>query len=255
MTGASEVVTAPAPLLRLAGVTKSFPDGTDAVAGVDLVVRPGELVAVVGPSGCGKSTLLHLVAGLARPSGGTLTRATDRVGYVFQDPTLLPWRTVRRNVELFGELADLPRAERRRRAERVLAAVGLTEFADHRPGQLSGGMRMRAALARALLVEPELFLFDEPFAALDEITRQDMGEELLRLFDQRGFGAIFVTHSVAEAVYLASRVLVMSARPGRVLREIEVAVAHPRRPEFRRTDTFATLVGEVSEALAVGSAR
>jgi NitT/TauT family transport system ATP-binding protein len=174
---------------------------------------------------------------------------------VFQDPTLLPWRTVRRNVELFSELAGAARPDRRRRADRALGTMGLIEFAGHRPGQLSGGMRMRVALARALLDEPELFLFDEPFAALDEITRQGLGDELLRLFQEREFGALFVTHSVSEAVYLASRVLVLSPRPGAVLTEIDVPETYPRRPDLRRDPGFAALVGVVSEALAAGSVR
>jgi NitT/TauT family transport system ATP-binding protein len=242
-------------LLELRDVRKAFPDGTEAVAGISLAVRPGEIVAVVGPSGCGKSTLLQLAARLQAPTGGAVDRSTDRIGYVFQDPTLLPWRTVRRNVELFSELAGAARPDRRRRAERALGTMGLTEFAGHRPGQLSGGMRMRVALARALLDEPELFLFDEPFAALDEITRQGLGDELLRLFQEREFGALFVTHSVSEAVYLASRVLVLSPRPGVVLTEIDVPEAYPRRPELRRDPGFAALVGVVSEALAAGSVR
>jgi NitT/TauT family transport system ATP-binding protein len=232
-------------LLELLDVRKSFPDGTAAIDDVSLTVRAGEIVAVVGPSGCGKTTLLQLAARLKQPTSGTVGRGTDRVGYVFQDPTLLPWRTVRRNVELFGELDGVSKADRRARAEQVIEAVGLTEFARHRPGQLSGGMRMRVALARALLVEPELFLFDEPFAALDEITRQGLGDELLRLFAEHRFGALFVTHSVSEAVYLSSRVLVLSPRPGQVKHEIEIPLSYPRQ----RDAEFTKLVGEVSEAL------
>ncbi|MDQ3402785.1 MAG: ABC transporter ATP-binding protein [Actinomycetota bacterium] len=243
-----------AALLGLRGVTRSFPDGTEAVTSVDLTVRAGEIVALMGPSGCGKSTVLQIAAHLQPPTSGTVDRATDRVGYVFQDPTLLPWRTVRRNVELFGELDGLDKAERRRRADEVLASVDLTEFAGHRPGQLSGGMRMRVALARALVVAPRLFLFDEPFAALDELTRHDLGDELLRLFAERGFGALFVTHSASEAVYLASRVLVMSPRPGRIVGEVAVPFDYPRTAELRATPEYAALVGSVSATLVRGMA-
>ncbi|WP_367128705.1 ABC transporter ATP-binding protein [Saccharothrix sp. HUAS TT1] len=241
------------PLLELTGVTRSFPGGVTAVDGVDLAVRPGEVVALMGPSGCGKSTVLQLAAGLDRPTSGAVARHTARVGYVWQDPTLLPWRTARRNVELFGELAGVPRAERGRRAGRALAAVGLAGFADHRPAQLSGGMRMRVALARALAAEPELFLFDEPFAALDELTRHELGDELLRLFARHGFGALFVTHSAGEAVHLADRVLVMSPRPGRVVAEVAVPFDRPRPPGARSSPEFAALVGVVSRALVGAS--
>lgn len=243
----------PEPLLELTGIARSFPDGVTAVTEVDLTVRRGEIVALMGPSGCGKSTVLQLAAGLDTPTAGAVARHTDRVGYVWQDPTLLPWRTARRNVELFEELDGVPKVERRQRAERALAGVGLGEFLDHRPAQLSGGMRMRVALARALVVEPELFLFDEPFAALDELTRHELGDELLRLFALHGFGALFVTHSAGEAVHLADRVLVMSARPGRVVAEVSVPFARPRPPDVRSSPEFAALVGAVSRAMVGAS--
>src|SRR5215471_7518782 len=195
-------------LLELAGVRRRFDDGTPALGGVDLTVAPGEFVGVVGPSGSGKSTLLRLVAGLDQPTGGTVRLAAARVGYVFQDATLLPWRRVRGNVELPGELDGVAPGERRERADRAIELVGLASHAGSLPHTLSGGMRMRASLARALTRDPDLFLFDEPFGALDDLTRQQLADELGELFARQRFAALFVTHSVPEAVYLASRVVV-----------------------------------------------
>ena len=192
-------VLLPPSLLAFSGVGKRFPDGTVALSGVDLSVAPGEFVSILGPSGCGKSTLLRVAAGLTAASDGTARVATDKLGYVFQDPTLLPWRTVQANAELFAELRHLPRDERRRRARDALALVGLDDFAGHHPRALSGGMRMRVSLARSLTLEPELFLFDEPFGALDEITRERLNDELLGLYLAKEFTALFVTHSVSEA--------------------------------------------------------
>src|SRR5262250_75696 len=197
MTTARPDVGAPS-LLRLSGVQKRFSDGTVALADVDLTVAPGELVSVVGPSGCGKTTLLRLASGLTEPSGGVVSVATDRIGYVFQHPTLLPWRSVQANVELLGELERLPRAERRRRADDAITLVGLGRARRQLPHALSGGMQMRVSLARSLTLNPELFLFDEPFGALDEITRQHLGGELRQLFLAQRFAAVFVTHSVTE---------------------------------------------------------
>jgi NitT/TauT family transport system ATP-binding protein len=231
------------PLLTYAGVERTFPDGTTALRGVDLEVGRGEFVTVVGPSGCGKTTLLRLAAGLEVPTAGALDVRSTRVGFVFQDPTLLPWRTVRRNVELLAELEKVPREERRRRVDSALELVGLTGFEKHRPRALSGGMRMRTSLARSLVLEPELFLFDEPFGALDEMTRERLNGELLALFADRGFGALFITHSVAEAVFLSTRVVVMSPRPGRILGDVPVPFGYPRTPEF------AKVAGEVSHLL------
>ena len=236
-------------MLELAGVGRTFADGTAAVRDLDLRVRRGEFVSVVGPSGCGKSTLLRLVSGLESATTGTVHVAPCRLGYVFQDPTLLPWRTVSRNVELLAELEGIPRAERRRRVERVLDLVGLTGFDRARPAALSGGMRMRASLARSLVLEPELFLLDEPFGALDELTRERLNDELVDLFTRGAFTALFVTHSVAEAVFLSTRVVVMSGRPGRIVAEIPVPWEFPRPPELRFESDFAHLVGQVSEAL------
>jgi NitT/TauT family transport system ATP-binding protein len=239
----------PTAVLRLADVGMRYDTGTLALDGISVDLRAGEFVSVVGPSGCGKSTLLRLAAGLLEPSTGTIERRSDRIGYVFQDPTLLPWRTVRANVELVGELRALAPEVRRERAAKAIGRVGLTEFANHRPGSLSGGMRMRVSVARALTVAPDLFLFDEPFGALDEITRTRLGDELQELFAADRFAALFVTHSVAEAVYLSSRIIVMSDRPGRVIGEIEVPAAFPRVPELRYSAEFAELSAQVSARL------
>ena len=212
-------------------------------------IHPGEFVSLVGPSGCGKSTVLRLASGLLPPTGGSIRRDTDNIGYVFQDATLMPWRTVRRNVELLGELEGMGKSERDRRAGEVLDLVGLTEFAGHYPLALSGGMKMRASLARSLLLEPDLFLFDEPFGALDQITRARLNEELMALYDIKRFASIFVTHSVSEAAYMASRVLVMSARPGRVVADFKIPFEYPRDPTVRYDPEFASISGEIAEAL------
>jgi NitT/TauT family transport system ATP-binding protein len=235
--------------LTLDGVGLRYATGTRALDDVSLVLRDGEFVSVVGPSGCGKSTLLRLAAGLIAPTEGSLRRDSERVGFVFQDPTLLPWRSVRRNVELVGELSGLSLAERLGRAMESLRRVGLADAADQRPGTLSGGMRMRVSLARALSVRPELYLFDEPFAAVDEITRAGLGDQLQDLFVADRFAALFVTHSVAEAVHLSSRVLVMSRRPGHIIGEIAVPAPHPRAPETRFTPEFTELAARVSAIL------
>jgi NitT/TauT family transport system ATP-binding protein len=236
-------------MLRVAGVGKRYPDGTVALAGVDLAVGAGEFVAVVGPSGCGKTTLLRLIAGLEEPTGGTLARGTDDLAYVFQEPTLLPWRTVRGNVELVAQLRGVPRAQRRERAWHALEQVGLADFAGHRPHQLSGGMRMRAALAQALTARPRLFLFDEPFAAVDELTRNRLCDQVQALHAAEAFTAVFVTHSVTEAVYLSGRVVALSARPGRILADVPVPLEVPRRPDVRYRTEFAELAGTVARHL------
>src|SRR5713226_5462992 len=198
-------------------VSKVFPDGTRALDDVSLQVRSGEMVAIVGPSGCGKSTLLRLAARLSAPSSGEIVVGDGNLGFVFQDATLLPWRTVQRNVELLAELDGVRRSERERLAREAINRVGLQGFEEHYPKALSGGMKMRASVARALTTKPPIFLLDEPFAALDEITRGALNEELMRLYVSEQFAAIFITHSISEAVYLSSRVLVMSPRPGRIV--------------------------------------
>ena len=239
-------------MLEFRGVSKQFRDGTVAIAGVDLVVTPGELVSIVGPSGCGKSTILRIASGLILPSAGVVSLATDRVGYVFQDATLLPWRTVQANVELLAELHGLPKNERRRRADEAIDLVGLEGFREHRPRTLSGGMRMRVSLARALTMSPELFLFDEPFGSLDDISRHRLGDELQLLYLAHRFAGVFVTHSVTEAVFLASRVLVMSQRPGQIVGDFPVQFDYPRPPAVRYNAEFAHLASEVSECLRRG---
>ena len=230
-------------------VTKVFPDGTHALDEVSFALDRGEFVSVVGASGCGKSTLLRIASGLLPASGGSYSLADENLGYVFQDATLLPWRTVQNNVELFAELHDIPSQERAALALDAIDLVGLTGFEGHHPRRLSGGMKMRVSLARSLTLSPKLFLFDEPFAALDEMTRERMADELLRLFASENFAALFITHNLYEAVYLSTRVLVMSARPGRIVAEFEVPFGYPRSQELRFDPEFAALTGEVSAAL------
>ena len=186
--------------LQFDNVGMTFPDGTQALENVSLSVTPGEFVTVVGPSGCGKSTLLRIASGLETQTQGACAVDRDSIGYVFQDATLLPWRTVQRNIELLAELHGETKAECQRRAQEAISLVGLDGFADKYPRQLSGGMRMRASLARSLVMKPRVFLFDEPFGALDEITRERLNDELLGLFQREGFAGLFITHSIAEAV-------------------------------------------------------
>jgi NitT/TauT family transport system ATP-binding protein len=240
--------------VQFSGVAKQFDTGTVALSDVDLTVGTGEFVSVVGPSGCGKSTLLRLASGLSRPTAGEIALRSDRIAYVFQDPTLLPWRSALANVELVGELHRMSKAERRDKARAALATVGLGEFEQQLPAQLSGGMRMRVSLARALVLDPDIFFFDEPFGALDEITRLRMQEELQRLLHTATFSALFITHSVSEAVYLSNRVVVMSARPGRILHEVAIPFDYPRPAELRYQAEFGQLAGEVSAALLEGHA-
>lgn len=237
------------PLISLQGISKVFADGTEALDEVSFDVRDGEFVTVVGPSGCGKSTLLRVAAGLTEASSGTVGRDDDNLGYVFQDATLLPWRTVQKNVELFTELHGVAQEDRREKALAAIELVGLEGFESHYPKSLSGGMKMRVSLARALTMKPPLFLLDEPFGALDEINRENLNDELLRLFLHERFGAIFITHNLYEAVYLSSRVLVMSPRPGRIVAEFEVPFDYPRDQDLRFDNQFAELASQVSEAL------
>lgn len=240
------------PLLDFRNVAMQFPNGTVALSGVDLTVSRGEFVTVVGPSGCGKSTLLRIASGLESASEGTAELATKRIGYVFQDATLLPWRTVQANVELLAELNGQPKKSRAEKARAAIDLVGLAGFEQNLPKELSGGMKMRTSLARSFTLDPELFLFDEPFGALDEITRERLGDELLRIFVEQQFAALFITHSVAEAVYLSTRVVVMSGRPGHIVDTFEVPFEHPRDPDLRFTPEFAALCGQVSHALREG---
>jgi NitT/TauT family transport system ATP-binding protein len=240
-------------LLDFKNTEMTFPNGTVALRGVDLTVRRGEFVSVVGPSGCGKSTLLRIASGLETASDGHTTVSTDHIGYVFQDATLLPWRNVTRNVELLAELGGrTSRSARAAKVAKTIELVGLNGFEKSLPRQLSGGMRMRVSLARSLTLDPELFLFDEPFGALDEITRERLNDELLRLFVEQKFAGLFITHSVSEAVYLSTKVVVMSGRPGTVVATFDVPFEMPRDPDIRFTAEFAELVGEVSHALREG---
>lgn len=234
------------------GVSRRFRTGFVALVKVDLVIGAGEMVAVVGPSGCGKSTLLKIIAGLLTPTDGVVDFGGRRpeTGYVFQDAHLLPWRTSIRNVELFLEVDGVNKRERRDRARAAIELVGLTDFEDSYPAELSGGMKMRVSLARTLATDPQLMLFDEPFAALDEITRNRLNNDLIRLQRDRGVTGVFVTHSIGEAAFLADRVAVMSPAPGRIVGIVEVPFGDDRRAELRTSAEFATVAREVSEIMA-----
>ncbi len=239
------------PLATLRGVGKRFANGTVAVEGLDLDLVRGEVLSLIGPSGCGKSTVLRLLAGLDRPSAGTIAwdGARPEVGFVFQDATLMPWATAADNVFLPLRL----RGARRRAAEPAiaesLARVGLSGFAGHRPAELSGGMRMRVSIARALVLRPALLLMDEPFAALDEITRLKLNDDLAALVATLGTSVVFVTHSVSESVYLSGRVVVMAPRPGRAVATLEVPAPPPRHDDFRQAPAYIETCGRVSAAL------
>ena len=235
--------------LSFRNVSMTFPDGTRALDDVSFDVAKGEFVTIVGPSGCGKSTLLKIASGLLDATAGSVDVDRDRIGYVFQDATLLPWRTVRRNVELLAELHGIDGKERSRLVEEAIRVVGLSGFENHYPRSLSGGMKMRASLARTLTLKPPVFLFDEPFGAVDEITREHLNEETLRLFEQERFAGLFITHSISEAVFLSTKVYVMSARPGRLVASFDVPFDFPRRPELRFDAAFAELSGRISSAL------
>ena len=235
--------------LAFENVGMIFPDGTEAVRDVSLTISKGEFVTIVGPSGCGKSTLLKIASGLLEPTSGNVVVDRDRLGYVFQDATLLPWRTVRGNVELLAELHEFPSDERTRLAEEAIALVGLDGFQDHYPKSLSGGMKMRASLARTLTLKPPVFLFDEPFGAVDEITREHLNEETQQLFQREGFAGLFITHSIGEAVFMSTRVMVMSARPGRIVADYEVPFEYPRQHDIRYDAGFAELSGKISHDL------
>ena len=241
------------PVVALRGVGKTFGNGTVALDGLDLTVRAGEFLSILGPSGCGKSTALRLIAGLSAPSRGTveLRGVADKagVGFVFQEPTLMPWVRVAGNVALPLKLAGLSREQAAMRAAQALARVGLSGFGEAFPRELSGGMKMRVSIARALVTEPSLLLMDEPFAALDEITRHRLNDDLLELWWQHRFTAVFVTHSVFESVYLSQRIVVMAARPGRVMADLANAAPYPRDALFRTSAEYAHLCRVASETL------
>lgn len=248
--GAASMTTS---LIRFENVDVTYPGGKTALSGINLAINRGEFISVVGPSGCGKSTLLRLVAQLTAPSAGDAVISTDQIGFVFQDPTLLPWRTVAGNVALLAELDGHPRAKRAANAQAAIELVGLAGYEDYLPRQLSGGMKMRASLARALTLDPEVFLFDEPFGALDEITRERLADELLQLFGRRRLTGLFITHSVTEAVYLSTRVVVMSASPGTIVESFDIPFGNQRDSQLRFSAPFAELCGTVSEALRAGN--
>ena len=241
-------------LVEVKGVGKTFANGTQALAGMSLAVQAGEFLSLLGPSGCGKSTVLRMIAGLAEPTGGVIQRhlgerAANDIGFVFQEPTLMPWATVFDNVLLPLKLQGIARAAAQPRVEEALALVGLAGFAKSYPRELSGGMKMRVSIARALITRPRLLLMDEPFAALDEITRMKLNDDLLRLWAEFKLTIVFVTHSVYESVYLSSRVVVMAARPGRVVADEPIAQPYPRSEEFRLSPEYAQACRRVSQAL------
>ena len=244
--------------VSLRAVTKVYDSGVAALGPLDLDVRKGEFVSLLGPSGCGKSTALRLIAGLGAPTSGSVgvvhrsveMRGAHGIGFVFQEPTLMPWTSVRENVRLPLKLAHAPTGEANMRVDQALAQVGLAEFSDAYPRELSGGMKMRVSLARALVTDPDILLMDEPFAALDEITRFRLNNDLLALWRNLRKTVIFVTHSVFESVYLSQRVIVMTSRPGRFSAEIRIDAAEPRGEEFRTSADYAGYCREVSTALA-----
>ena len=248
MTGAPGVSETPA--VELLAVEKTYPNGTQALLPLSLQVRQGEFVTLLGPSGCGKSTLLRMIAGLLEPSRGRLRlSAGQRLSFVFQEPTLMPWARVQANVRLPLDLAGVPAAESAPRVREALALVGLDRFAGQLPRELSGGMRMRVSIARALVTRPTLLLMDEPFGALDEITRHRLDGELLGLWRQRQLTVVFVTHSIYEAVYLSTRVLVMAARPGRLVDELRIDEPYPRGPDFRVSAAFSRYAKRLQDSL------
>ena len=253
------------PVVRIRGVDKVFTtrEGASTVAlkGIDLDIRPGEFVSLIGPSGCGKSTLLRVIGDLVQPTRGEVVvngkpaaraRLDRDYGMVFQAPVLFDWRSVEDNVKLPLEILGKPRDWRAKRAREMLDLVELGDFTKHMPYQLSGGMQQRVAIARALSFEPRILLMDEPFGALDEMTRERMNDEVLRIWEQTGTTIVFVTHSIPEAVFLSSRVVVMSARPGRITNIVDVDLPRPRTDDGRYTERYFALITEVREALRAG---
>ena len=234
------------------GVGKTFESGTVALSGFDLSVRAGEFVSLLGPSGCGKSTALRIVSGLSEASAGTVEwpDGAGKIGFVFQEPTLMPWANVQDNVRLPFKLARADDAKSVAAVVQALERVGLNDFAGAFPRELSGGMKMRASIARALVTEPQLLLMDEPFAALDEITRFKLNNDLLSVWQELRRTVIFVTHSVFESVYLSQRIVVMTPRPGRVFAEIAIDAPYPRDEHFRTSAEYAGFCRQVADALS-----
>jgi NitT/TauT family transport system ATP-binding protein len=244
------------PAVRIEHVTKRYGEGAPIIEDLSVTIAPGEFVSIIGPSGCGKSTLLKLIAGLSPITSGSVSvdgmtpaNAREIISFIFQDPTLLPWRTVRANIGLGLELEHATRDRRDTITNGLLSLVGLLHVADSYPRQLSGGMKMRVSIARALASNPRVLLLDEPFAALDEITRDHMNEELLRLQREQGWTVLFVTHSVAEAVFLSTRILVLAPHPGRLAHDVPIGFATPRDAETRRSEAFERTVADVSRTL------
>jgi len=252
-----------APVVALDGVDKIFANGMRGLDPIDLAIAPGEFVSLIGPSGCGKSTLLKLIANLIQPTSGTIRwwggdfahvgAPGRRLAFVFQDPTLMPWARVAQNVRLPLELAGTPGNEVAPRVDAALAHVGLTKFAHHFPRQLSGGMRMRTSIARALVTNPDVLLMDEPFGALDEFTRNKLDDDLVKLSAERHLTTVFVTHSLYEAVYLSTRIVVMAAHPGRIFQQFVVDEPPERSEEFRTSSRFAAQCGQLSAILAAAA--
>ena len=259
MTSHASPPHAPTPAVEVLSVEKTYPNGTRALMPVDLRIEEGEFITLLGPSGCGKSTLLKMVAGLLAPSDGRLLlwrQPVDALGatgktmsFVFQSPTLMPWASVQTNVRLPLDLAGMPRGEADARVQEVLELVGLSKFADALPRALSGGMQMRVSIARGLVTQPDLLLMDEPFGALDEITRHKLDADLLELWRKKKLTVIFVTHSIHEAVFLSSRVIMMAARPGRVVEEFRIDAPFPRTDDFLVSPEFSQYARQLQASL------
>ncbi|MDO5289998.1 MAG: ABC transporter ATP-binding protein [Pseudomonadota bacterium] len=247
------------PAVEVLSAEKTYPDGTQALLPVDLSIQQGEFITLLGPSGCGKSTLLKMIAGLTQPSDGRLhlwrkpvsqLHETGRkMAFVFQSPTLMPWASVQANVRLPLDLAGTPRTDAEQRVAHALAQVGLSKFAHALPRQLSGGMQMRVSIARGLVMQPNLLLMDEPFGALDEITRHKLDTELLDLWAKQNLTVIFVTHSIHEAVFLSTRVVVMAARPGRIVEQIYINAPFPRTGDFMVSPEFSGYARQLQDSL------
>lgn len=244
------------PVILLEGITKRFGDGPAVLQDFNLRAEAGEFISLIGPSGCGKSTVLRLVCGLIKPTAGTLTvdgrepaDARERMSFIFQEATLLPWLNVERNIQVPMRIRGTPVDVRRAMTDRMLRLVRLEAARRSYPRELSGGMKMRVSIARALAIEPRVLLLDEPFGALDEMTRDHLNEELLALRSEMAFTALFVTHSVPEAVFLSTRILVLAATPGRIHREIAVPLPYPRNDDTRQSRDYQDLVVETSRAL------
>ena len=249
-------VSACAPEIEIAGVSKRYGEGAAVLDAINLAVAKEEFISIIGPSGCGKSTILKLIAGLTPPTGGTIRvegrtpqNAREIISFVFQDATLLPWRTAKENVALGLELEKVPNARREKVIAALLELVGLKHVAKSYPRELSGGMKMRVSIARALATNPRVMLLDEPFAALDEMSRDRLNEEILRLRAEQNWTAVFVTHSVSEAVFLSDRVVVLAPNPGRIYAEFPVELPAPRTPAIRSSPEFEAIVSRVAHTL------